>query len=350
MTRSLRALALCLLCLSPLVARDARAQASPVPAEGDAREQNKPAEPAAPAPPATGAPAPTRTKTRTRSKSAATAKPPAPAPTPAPVVAKPVVAPPPPPVTTHDSALLSPPPAPVGAARSKDPAVREMANPSAKPESKRDPMGWLGISIKLGVASVAVGKLRNPVYNRPISEFVTMRGLTPEQLEMFGLDSRQSCSIVEEYCQTSGRTGFQLAVDLHVGGDGFGWDVEPYLRAGGNAVVVGIYTGPKFDIHVVDPLYLGFGFGGRVGYVAADGWRHGVEIFGRIPVHATLYLPKKSDFALTIEGSFGAGVSGFIAESMPIIDPRNNRQLATSPKIAFGAARSWDITFGVRFP
>jgi hypothetical protein len=355
MTRSLRALALSLLCLSQLLARDTRAQASPVPAEGNAREQNKQAEPAAPAPAAATAPrTATSTRARARARSAAAAKPPAPvaAATPAPVVAKPVVAapPPPPPPTTHDSALLSPPPAPVGAARSKDPAVREMANPTATPESKRDPMGWLGISIKLGVASVAVGKLRNPVYNRPISEFVTMRGLTAEQLEMFGLDSRQSCSIVEEYCQTSGRTGFQLAVALHVGGDGFGWDVEPYLRAGGNAVVAGIYTGPKFDIHVVDPLYLGFGFGGRVGYVAADGWRHGVEIFGRIPVHATLYLPKKSDFALTIEGSFGAGVSGFIAESMPIIDPRNNRQLATSPKIAFGAARSWDISFGVRFP
>jgi hypothetical protein len=343
MTRFLRALALCLCCLMPLVASGARGQASPEPAQSvgpraPAREPSKPARHAAPAKPAPA-------------KAAVVAPPPvkpaAPAPVPAPIKPAPVPAPAP---TTHDSALLSPPPAPVGAARSRDPAVREMDNPAKAPSPERDPMGWLGISVKLGVASVAVGKLGNPVYNKPIADFVSSRGLTAEQLETFGLDTRQSCSIIEQYCQTSGRTGFQLALALHVGGDGFGWDAEPYMRAGGNAIVVGVYTGPKFDIHIADPFYFGFGFGGRVGYVSADGWRHGVEMFGRIPVHATLYLPKTPDFALTIEGSFGAGVSGFIAESQPIIDPRNGRQLATSPKIAFGASRSWDITFGVRFP
>jgi hypothetical protein len=252
------------------------------------------------------------------------------------------------PVTTHDSALLSPPPAPGSTARGSDPSVREMANPTEHSKDRRHPMGWLGISVKLGVASVAVGKAKNPVYNRTIADFVRARNFTPAMLEQYGLDSRQSCSIVEEYCQTSGRTGFQLALTLHVGGDGFGWDAEPYLRAGGNAVSVGVYSGPKFDIHAAEPFYFGFGFGARAGYVSAEGWVHGLEIFGRIPVHATYYI--KPDFALTMEGSFGAGVSGFMAESTPIRDPRTERTIATTPKIAFGAARSWDLTIGVRFP
>jgi hypothetical protein len=351
-----RALALLLLCSLPLWPAGGHAQAAPRPAPPRpasasgapapatyARPSPKPA-PAIYAPmaakPPPSAPVAAKPAPATSAPIAAATKPP-----PAPVAVKP--APAPAPATTHDSALLSPPPAPLSTTRGNDPSMREMANPADQNKAKRDPMGWLGISFKLGVASVAVGKLPNPVYNQSIYDVTT--NFTKQMLEQFKLIG--PCTLIDKYCYTSGRTGFHLAATLHVGGDGFGWDVEPYMRAGGHAVSVGVYTGPKFDIHVANPVYIGFGLGGRVGYVVAQSWRHGIEVFGRIPVHATYYVTP--DFALTLEGSFGAGVSGFIAESEKILDPRPGRMgqtIATAPKIAFGAARSWDITFGVRFP
>jgi hypothetical protein len=76
--------------------------------------------------------------------------------------------------------------------------------------------------------------------------------------------------------------------------------------------------------------------------------KDGGDIFGRIPVQLTYYVAK--NFALVLEGSFGAGISLFVSEPINIIDPRTNKPLANAPKIAIGAARGWDITLGLRFP
>jgi hypothetical protein len=95
-------------------------------------------------------------------------------------------------------------------------------------------------------------------------------------------------------------------------------------------------------------FYLGIGLGARAAYVKLDGWKDGGDIFGRIPLQLTYYVVK--NFALVLEGSFGAGISLFVSEPINIIDPRTNKPLASAPKIAIGAARGWDITLGLRFP
>lgn len=264
---------------------------------------------------------------------------------------------PPPPVvaspTTQDDAVrLSPPPPPQQGPRARvrreDPPVQPAASPAdeREEEDERDPMAWLGLSVKLGVANVNSGNLKNPTYNAALATYAA--SVPPETLVGTGLVGTGACTPIDEKCRTPSRVGFQLALTLHVGGDGFGWDAEPFVTIGGEAVAAGVYTGPKFDIHVIDPLYLGFGFGAKAAYVALDQWAYGGDIFGRIPVHATYYLSE--DFALTLEGSFGAGVSLFVSEAVAVTDPRNGRRLATTPKIAVGAARSWDLTLGLRFP
>ena len=150
-----------------------------------------------------------------------------------------------------------------------------------------------------------------------------------------------ACTPVMETCYTPRRSGVQIGVGIHIGGDGFGWDAEPYIHVASGAFAVGLYTGPKFDIHIADPLYFGFGLGGKVAYVMADGWKYGADIYGRIPAHFTYYL--SPNFALELEGAFGAGVSGYAT------DPKNYI-ITTAPEFKFGVARTWDITFGVRFP
>jgi hypothetical protein len=209
-----------------------------------------------------------------------------------------------------------------------------------------DPMDGLGLSLKLGYAHQNVGHIDNPVYNAALAEAAA--SLPPEMLVSTGLVGNGGCSLIDRRCRTAGRDGFLLALTLHVGGDGFGWDVEPYLTSGSSAVALGMYSGPKFDIHIIDPLYVGFGFGAKLAYVWADGWQHGVDIAGRIPVRCTWYLTRS--LALTLEGSFGAGVSGYVSEKQRVTDPRNGNTIGTAPKVAFGAARVWDLGVGLRFP
>ena len=220
------------------------------------------------------------------------------------------------------------------------------AEPAAVDDDEHDPMAWLGLSVKLGYASVNAGVLDNPTFSPGLAEVAATR--SDEELVAANLIGAGACTPIDPKCRTRSRSGFQLALTLHVGGDGFGWDAEPYVTIGDNAVAVGAYTGPKFDIHATDALYLGFGFGAKLAYVALEGWKNGGDVFGRIPVHATYYV--SDDFALTAECSFGAGISLFVSEPIRYVDIRTQKPSATAPKIAFGAARSWDLTLGLRFP
>jgi hypothetical protein len=284
-----------------------------------------------------------------------------PAPPPEPVVPAAAAAPTPPsaPVqtvrTTQDAALLTPPPPPgthiarsdARSARPRDRVVpKEKLRDEDSNEAARDPMNWLGLTVRLGYAAVASGTLNNPTYNKSLASYAAM--LPREQLEATGLVGGGACTPIDPKCHTAARSGFQLALALNIGGSGLGFDLEPYITVGGNAFAVGAYIGPRIQLHLARPFYLGIGFGARAAYVKLDGWKDGGDIFGRIPVSLTYYVVK--NFALVLEGAFGAGISLFVSEPVNIIDPRNNKPLASAPKIAIGAARGWDITFGLRFP
>jgi hypothetical protein len=232
-------------------------------------------------------------------------------------------------------------------AEDAEPGPTSAESASSGSETQRaahDPMDWLGLSLKLGYSHQNPGAIDNPVYNTTLAQAAAM--LTRAELESTGLVGSGGCSLIDRRCHTAARSGFQLAATLHLGGDGFGWDVEPYMMWSDAATALGVYSGPKFDIHLADPLYFGFGFGFKLAYVWADGWQHAADIGGRIPVHVTMYLAK--DLALTIEGAFGAGVSGYLKEKQQVTI--EGETLGTVPKMSFGAARVWDLSVGVRFP
>jgi hypothetical protein len=285
--------------------------------------------------------------------------PPAPAPEPVvPAAASAAPTPPPAPVqtvkTTQDAALLTPPPPPgthiatASAGKQREPLVpaSEHVRDTSVDAGNRDPMNWLGLTVKFGYAWVASGTLNNPTYNKPLAAYAAM--LPPEALEATGLVGGGACTPIDPKCRTAARSGFQFALALHIGGGGLGFDVEPYLTKGGNAFAAGAYFGPRLQLHLARAFYLGIGLGARAAYVALDGWKNGGDVFGRIPLQFTYYVAR--NFALVLEGAFGAGMSLFVSEPVRIVDPRTNRALATAPKIAVGASRGWDITFGLRFP
>jgi hypothetical protein len=236
-------------------------------------------------------------------------------------------------------------------------------------------MGWLGATLRVGYGHINSGSLKNPSYSPTVRDKLTQLAtfaadgvLTQEELNQLpaavrskvpaGIINNSSelaefvnrvtkgtqegaCTPIMERCYTPERNGVHVGLVIHVGGDGFGWDAEPYIFAAKNAFSVGVYTGPKYDFQLARPFYLGFGFGAKVAYVAATGWRYGADVYGRIPVHMTYYVG--DNFALELEGAFGAGVSGYATEP-------KNYIITSAPEFKFGSARSWDITFGIRFP
>lgn len=213
-------------------------------------------------------------------------------------------------------------------------------------DSAHDPMNWLGLSLKAGYSHQNPGVIDNPIYSQTIADAAAM--VPPETLQATGLVGGGGCSVIDRKCRTAERSGFQLSATLHVGGDGFGWDFEPYMMWSDAATALGMYTGPKFDIHLAAPLYFGFGFGFKAAYVWADGWEHAADIAGRIPVHFTFYALR--NLAFTVEGAFGAGVSGYLLENQRVTNPLTGQPIGNVPKMSFGAARVWDISAGIRFP
>lgn len=227
-------------------------------------------------------------------------------------------------------------------------SASESESEDAKDKSSRDedPMGWLGLTLKVGFAGIHSSNLPNPIYNAGFAQAAA--NLTGEQRAMYGFDRGGSCSVIHERCTTAGRYGLHLALQLSLGGDGFGWDIEPYLALSDSAKAYGVYFGPKFDIHVLRSLYLGFGFGLKGAWLITDAWDFGADIYGRIPLRATLYLA--DDLALVFEFAFGAGATGYAGKAYTVTDPLTGQSFRTSPSLTFGAGRTWDASIGVRFP
>ncbi len=199
-------------------------------------------------------------------------------------------------------------------------------------EGKKNPMAWAGIGVKAGVSSVKAGGV----------------------------------SIKGHEVSSQARTGMQLSMPINMGGSGFGFVIEPMLTSyslthdlkdASGAVTgseevsllgLGGYLGPTINIHVMDPLYVGFGFGLRGAYMLNSAYEYAIDIGGRVPLTATYYVSKQ--VALVGEVGLGYGASLFADKPQPMLDPitRSIKNVTDDP--AFGLAFAWDASIGARFP
>jgi len=202
-------------------------------------------------------------------------------------------------------------------------------------------MNGYAFGVSVGVAHVGTGDVANPTYISNASS------LNQEQLRAAGLVGTAGCDIVDKRCRTEARRGVHLSFPIQLGGEGVGFRLEPYLTFAPSATAYGVYTGPTFEFQVAEPLYLGFGFGLKAAWVKADDWQYAADLYGRIPVRVTLY--PVDDFAIVIEGAFGAGASGYISEPTNITLP-DGTVIARKQNVQFGFGRTWDLSIGVRFP
>ncbi len=177
---------------------------------------------------------------------------------------------------------------------------------AAKSDEKKEPMGWFGIGLKLGVG-----------------------GVGGSEIEMGGIATK-----------TEARTGFLVALPLNFGGDGFGWIIEPSFMMDSNINATGFYTGPTINFHVIDPLYVGFGLGPKFAYLSGENLDLGLDVGARVPITATYYL--HHDIGLTAELGLGYTASGHKAKAIPLANEK--------PSLSFGTAFAWDVSVGVRWP
>lgn len=199
-------------------------------------------------------------------------------------------------------------------------------------EGTKNPMAWAGIGVKAGVASVGAGKAT-----------------------ISGYDG-----------STQARLGMQLSVPINLGGDGFGFILEPTLTSmsvthdtkdaaglvNGSEDVsllgVGGYLGPTINFHVINPLYLGFGVGIKGSYMLNDAFDLAADVYGRVPVTATYYVSKQ--VALVGEVGFGYGASVFADKPTVMVDPLTMQATNVEDDPSFGLAFAWDASIGARFP
>jgi hypothetical protein len=196
----------------------------------------------------------------------------------------------------------------------------------------KNPMGWAGIGVKVGTA-----------------------GMTAGRMSVRGQDG-----------QTQARLGLQVALPITLGGDGFGWNFEPYFmqssiahdvkNTAGSVVgsenvglnALGLYTGPVFNIHATDALYVGFGLGIKGAYLMNKGFDYAADLYARVPVHATYYLSRS--MALTAEVGLGYGASVFADMPRVMVDPITRSVTNVKDDPLFGLAYTWDATIGIRLP
>jgi hypothetical protein len=203
-------------------------------------------------------------------------------------------------------------------------------------------MDGFAVGLKFGYSHVSGGSIANPTY------IAGSEKLPQADLQRYGLTSTRGCDPVDRHCHTAARSGYQLALAIQLGGTGVGFRIEPYMTFSDNAQAYGAYAGPTFEFHVAEPLYLGFGFGLKAAYVLPDGWEYAADIFGRIPVWATLYL--SDGFALVGEFAFGAGASGYVSHFRNVYNPIDMTVIGQRKDLTFGYGRTWDATLGFRFP
>jgi len=189
-------------------------------------------------------------------------------------------------------------------------AQEQTQAPSPSEEKSKDPMGWFGIGLKLGAGGVGGSDI----------------------------DVKTSAGTVSG--KTDSRAGFMIALPLNFGGSGFGWIIEPSLMLDSNVNAAGFYTGPTFNFHVIDPLYVGFGFGPKFAYLSGKNLDLGLDIGGRVPITGTYYV--HHDIGLTAELGLGYAASGYKSKPIPLVNEK--------PSLSFGTAFAWDFSVGVRWP
>lgn len=226
-------------------------------------------------------------------------------------------------------------------AQAQDPALDRpvpdhTAAESGESDEAEDPMAWLGIGVKVGIASNGEGEIDNPT-------FIDALPAGPGNKRKLTIDSR---------------TGWHLAVPVNLGGDGIGLLLEPSLTFASiegastttgkkkdyGVTVISGYLGPNLNLHPIDPLYIGVGAGLKVGYATSDIYDFGLDIFGRVPITATFYVIE--DLALVAEFAFGYGVTGYAAKEYVSTATAK----VEKPDLEFAPVSSWDLTIGVRFP
>ena len=199
-------------------------------------------------------------------------------------------------------------------------------------ERDRHPMGWAGIGVKVGTAGMGAGKL----------------------------------TVMGQEGRTQARLGVHVALPITLGGDGFGWNIEPYFmqssiehgvkNQSGNVIgsenvalsALGLYTGPSATFQATRALYVGFGLGIKGAYLFNDGFDYAVDLYGRVPVHATYYLTRS--IAMTAEVGFGYGASAFADKPRVTVDPVSRQAKNVKDDPLFGLAYTWDATIGIRLP
>lgn len=199
-----------------------------------------------------------------------------------------------------------------------------------------NPMAFAGIGVKLGMAGMSSGQLK-----------VSRSGKSYTG----NIDSRR---------------GLHLAIPISLGGDGFGWTIEPYLTrstvssatvdakgtvtagADANLTAYGVYTGPSINLHIAAPLYLGFGAGLKAAYVSSPDFKLALDAYGRIPLNATYYL--SNQLALVAETGFGYGVSAYTNKAQTVVSPTTGKVVNVKDDSQFGRAFAWDCSIGVRLP
>lgn len=235
-------------------------------------------------------------------------------------------------------------PAPADAAPQPGP-TEEAASASAwfKRHGLSDPLASYSIGIALGVGHVGTGKLNNPAYKPEIESLTPAQRL---QLQAAGLIGGDGCGLEDKRCRTTSRQGFQLSIPVQLGGSIVGFRFEPVFTFADAAKAYGLYLGPTFDFHVWNPLYLGFGLGVKAQWVKADGWKYAGDVFGRFPLHAIWYLHSK--LAFVTEFGFGWGASVFVSEQRNSVTINGKRYKSAAYNAGIG--RTWDLSFGLRFP
>ncbi|MET0343315.1 MAG: hypothetical protein ABW252_20060 [Polyangiales bacterium] len=209
----------------------------------------------------------------------------------------------------------------------------------------KTPMGGTSIGLNVGMAGMGAGKYT---------------------LEIDGMKVPGT---------VSARRGVYLSLPLHVGGEGFAWTFAPFLARSsvehdlkdgdGNVTgaedvaltAYGLYTGPVYNVHVKQPLYLGVGLGLKAAYISNPAFEYAADAYARVPLSATYYV--SDQLAIVAETGFGYGVSAFIdkpnvvgADDAAVLsgnvgfsDVKN-----TEDDPQFGKAFAWDFAVGIRLP
>lgn len=199
-------------------------------------------------------------------------------------------------------------------------------------EADAHPMAWAGIGLKVGAAGMSAGKL----------------------------------TIAGQEGRTNSRIGIQVSLPINMGGDGFGWLLEPYFMQSNTAhevkdsegqilgtanvalTALGLYTGPTFNIHALDELYVGFGLGIKAAYLMNSTIDYAADAYARVPVHATYYLSRQ--MAVVGEVGFGYGASAFADKPEARLNATTRQVENASADPQFGLAYTWDATIGIRLP